>query len=92
MDNREISCARRTAIAKQNMKILNDMHPKVPVIVEKTQTIKGLMVICDTPTFELLHQSQKEPFGYLCKRCKIEIGGLFEEQGHKIRPIIQPSE
>ncbi len=30
---------------------MDDMHPKSPAIDEKTLTIKGLIVVCDDPSF-----------------------------------------
>ena len=64
------------------------MHPRVPELDEKTMTIKGLLITCDTPTYlvggiEDLSENEK----FLCARCKKEIGGALEKNGAKISKL-----
>jgi hypothetical protein len=77
-------CTRQSTIAEENRKRLREMHPRVPEIDEKTMTIKGLLITCESPTYVVggvvdLDDDQK----YLCARCKKEIGGALEKNGAK---------
>lgn len=79
-------CSRRQSIARENERRLKDMHPRAPEIDEKTFTIKGLIIICDSPKYVA---DDGEELAYLCERCRKEVGGSLEARGAKIRPIGQ---
>lgn len=81
MPEREKICSRRQVIVAENHRRLRDMHPRAPEVDEKTLTIKGLLAICEPPTFVA---DDGEELAYLCARCKTEVGGSLEHQGMKI--------
>jgi len=77
-------CSRRLSIARENERRLHDMHPRAPEIDEKTLHIKGLIPICEAPTYVA---DDGEELAYLCARCKVDVGGSLEQQGAKITLI-----
>ena len=84
MSEREKVCSRRFVIVRENEKRLQEMHPKAPEIDEKTMFIKGLIPICEDPTFLV---EDEDGLAYLCARCKVDVGGSLEMQGAKIKLI-----
>ena len=81
-------CSRAATIAEENRKRLRDMHPRVPELDEKTMTIKGLLITCDTPTYTVGGiRDLDEDMKFLCNRCKKEIGGALEKNGAKISKL-----
>jgi hypothetical protein len=81
---KEKVCSRRQLIVAENQRRLRDMHPRAPEICEKTLTVKGLLAICEPPTFVV---DDGEELAYLCARCKDEVGGALERSGAKVTPL-----